>query len=141
MVTRVLPPLHDSYTKNPACPEGDEFVMILHRFARKYGTRDIMEEYHCVSVCPLLDGCAVSDDAWAADIGGIPCPNWMKFSGFTLACEFLCPSLIPSLRAWLACCLGLPNYHFYLFVRSAEEEKGGVVTSSLSLYRRRNTRI
>jgi hypothetical protein len=62
--------------------------MMLHRFARKYSTRDIVEEYRSISVCPLLDGCAVADDAWAAVIGGILCPDWTKFFGFTLAREF-----------------------------------------------------
>jgi hypothetical protein len=52
----VLPPLHDSYTKNPACLKGDEFVMMLRRFARKYSTCDIMEEYRAIPVCSLLDG-------------------------------------------------------------------------------------
>jgi hypothetical protein len=50
LAMRVLPPLHDSYTKNPACPEGDEFIMMLRRFARKYSIRDIVEEYPCVPV-------------------------------------------------------------------------------------------
>jgi hypothetical protein len=54
-----LPPLHDSYTKNLACPEGDEFIMMLRWFAQKYSTRDIMEEYRCIPVCPLLDGWAL----------------------------------------------------------------------------------
>jgi hypothetical protein len=90
-----MPPLHDSYTKNPACPEGDEFIMMLHRFACKYSTRDIVEEYRCFPVCPLLDGWAVADDAWAAKIGGIPCPDWTKAFGFTSAREFLFPSLTP----------------------------------------------
>jgi hypothetical protein len=27
--TKELPPLHESYAKNPSCPEGDEFVMML----------------------------------------------------------------------------------------------------------------
>jgi hypothetical protein len=31
-------PLHDSYTKNLSCPEGDEFIMMLRLFARKYNT-------------------------------------------------------------------------------------------------------
>jgi hypothetical protein len=75
LATRVMPPLHDSYTKNPAFPEGDEFVMMLCRFAHKYSTHDIVEEYRCIAVCPLLDGWAVADDAWAARIGGIPCPD------------------------------------------------------------------
>jgi hypothetical protein len=63
LATRELPPLHHSYTKNPACPEGDEFIMMLRRFARKYSTCDIMEEYLYISVCPLLDGWAVANDA------------------------------------------------------------------------------
>jgi hypothetical protein len=29
LAMRDLPPLHDSYTKNPACPEGDDFIMML----------------------------------------------------------------------------------------------------------------
>jgi hypothetical protein len=49
--------------------------MMLRRFARKYSTRDIVEEYRSIPVCPLVDGWAVADDAWAADIGGIPCPD------------------------------------------------------------------
>jgi hypothetical protein len=63
LATRELPPLHDSYAKNPACPEGNEFIMMLRWFARKYSTRDIVEEYRCIPVCPLLDGWAVADDA------------------------------------------------------------------------------
>jgi hypothetical protein len=93
LATRVLPPLHDSYTKNLACPEGDEFIIMLCRYARKYRTRDIVEEYRCVPVCPLLDGWAVADDAWAAEIGGIPYPDWTKVFGFTSTREFLRPSL------------------------------------------------
>jgi hypothetical protein len=80
LATKELHPLHESYAKNPSYPEGDEFVMMLRRFARKYSTRDIVEEYRSIPVCPLLDGWAVSDDAWAADIGGIPCPDWTKAS-------------------------------------------------------------
>jgi hypothetical protein len=44
LATKELPPLHESYTKNPSCPEGDEFVMMLRRFAHKYNTREIVEE-------------------------------------------------------------------------------------------------
>jgi hypothetical protein len=69
--------------------------MMLHRFAHKYSTRDIMEEYHCIPVCLLLDGWAVVDDAWAAEIGGIPCPDWTKVFGFTPAREFSRPLLTP----------------------------------------------
>jgi hypothetical protein len=87
MAAKELPPLHESYTKNLSCPEGDEFVMMLCRFAPKYSTRDIVEEYRSILVCPLVDGWAVADDAWAADVGGIPCPNWTKVFGFTSACE------------------------------------------------------
>jgi hypothetical protein len=78
LATKELPPLHESYAKNPSCPEGDEFVMMLRRFARKYNTRDIVEEYRSIPVCPLVDGWAMADDAWADDIGGIPCPDWTK---------------------------------------------------------------
>jgi hypothetical protein len=46
--------------------------MMLRWFARKYSTHDIVEEYLCIPVCPLLDGWAVADNAWAAEIGGIP---------------------------------------------------------------------
>jgi hypothetical protein len=60
---KVLPPLQESCTKNPACPEGDEFVMMLRHFTRKYITRDIMEEYRTIPMCPLLDGCLIADDA------------------------------------------------------------------------------
>jgi hypothetical protein len=63
--------------------------MMLHRFARKYSTRDIVEEYRSIPVCPLVDSWAVADDAWADDIGGIPCPDWTKAFGFTSDCE--CP--------------------------------------------------
>jgi hypothetical protein len=70
-----LHPLHESYTKNPSCPKGDEFIIIIHRFTRKYSTRYIVEEYRSIPVCPLLDGWAVADDAWAANVGGIPCPD------------------------------------------------------------------
>jgi hypothetical protein len=73
--------------------------MMLRRFARKYSTRDIVEEYRSIPVCPLLDGWAVSDDAWAADIGGIPCPDWMKAFGFTYACECLCAFWWPFTRS------------------------------------------
>jgi hypothetical protein len=90
LATKELPPLHESYTKNPSCPEGDEFVMMLRRFARKYSTRDIVEEYRSIPVCPLVDGWAVADDAWADDIGGIPCPDWTKTFGFTSNCECFC---------------------------------------------------
>jgi hypothetical protein len=38
LATREMPPLHDSYTKNPACPDRDKFIMMLRRFARKYST-------------------------------------------------------------------------------------------------------
>jgi hypothetical protein len=75
--------------KNPSCPEGDEFVMMLRRFARKYSTCDIMEEYRSIPVCPLVDSWAVADDSWADDIGSIPCPDWTKAFGFTSDCE--CP--------------------------------------------------
>jgi hypothetical protein len=64
--------------------------MMLRRFACKYITHDIVEEYRNIPVCPLVDGWAVADDAWAADIGGILCPDWTKAFGFTSACEFLC---------------------------------------------------
>jgi hypothetical protein len=90
LATKELPPLHESYAKNPSCPEGDEFVMMLRRFARKYITRDIVEEYRSIPVCPLVDGWAVADDAWADDIGGIPCPNWTKAFGFTSDCQCSC---------------------------------------------------
>jgi hypothetical protein len=83
-------PLHESYAKNPSCPEGDEFVMMLRRFARKYSMRDIVEEYRSIPVCPLVDGWAVADDAWAANIGGIPCPDWTKAFGFTSTRECFC---------------------------------------------------
>jgi hypothetical protein len=53
LATKELPPLHESYAKNPLCPEGDEFVIMLRRFARKYGTRDIVEEYRSIPVCPF----------------------------------------------------------------------------------------
>jgi hypothetical protein len=98
LATKELPPLHESYAKNPSCPEGDEFVIMLRRFARKYGTRDIVEEYRSIPVCPLVDGWSVADDEWAEDIGGIPAltgrrssasqPNvsyFASFEGFFLA--------------------------------------------------------
>jgi hypothetical protein len=69
--TKVLRPLHNSYTKNPACPEGDEFVSMLHRFAIKYITRDFVEEYRTILVYLLLDGWSIADDASASDAGGI----------------------------------------------------------------------
>jgi hypothetical protein len=37
--------------------------MMLRWFARKYSTHDIVEEYRCIPVCPLLDEWAVADDA------------------------------------------------------------------------------
>jgi hypothetical protein len=46
-----------------------------------------VEEYRSIPVCPLVDGWAVADDAWAADIGGILCPDWTKAFGFSSACE------------------------------------------------------
>jgi hypothetical protein len=64
--------------------------MMLHRFARKYSTCDIAEEYHSILVCPLVDQWAVADDAWAANIDGIPCPDWTKFFCFTSAHESFC---------------------------------------------------
>jgi hypothetical protein len=79
LATRELPPLHDSYPENPTCPEGDEFIMMLRRFARKYSTRDIVEEYRIIPVCPLLDGWVVTDDALAAEIGGIPALTGRRF--------------------------------------------------------------
>jgi hypothetical protein len=30
-------------------------MMMLRRFARKYNTCDIVEEYRAIPVCPLLD--------------------------------------------------------------------------------------
>jgi hypothetical protein len=95
LATKDLPPLHESYAKNPSCPEGDEFVMMLRRFARKYSTHDIVEEYRSIPVCPLVDGWAVADDAWAADISGIPCPDWTKAFDFTSACECFCAFRCP----------------------------------------------
>jgi hypothetical protein len=62
--------------------------MMLRRFTRKYSTRDIVEEYRSIPVCPLLHGWAVAEDASVANIGGIPCPDWTKAFGFTLAREF-----------------------------------------------------
>jgi hypothetical protein len=56
LATRELPPLHESYTENLACPEGDEFIMMLRWFGRKYSTHDNVEEYRCIPVCPLLVG-------------------------------------------------------------------------------------
>jgi hypothetical protein len=64
--------------------------MMLRRFACKYSTRDIVEEYRSIPVCPLVDGWAVADDAWADDIGGILCPDWTKAFGFTSNCECSC---------------------------------------------------
>jgi hypothetical protein len=63
--------------------------MMLCQFARKYSTRDIVEEYRSIPVCPLVDGWAMADDAWADDIGGILWPDWTKAFGFTSNCE--CP--------------------------------------------------
>jgi hypothetical protein len=34
-----------------------------------------------------VDGWVVADDAWADDIGDIPCPDWTKAFGFTSDCE------------------------------------------------------
>jgi hypothetical protein len=90
LATKELHPLHESYAKNPSCPKGDEFVMMLLRFERKYSMRDIVEEYRSIPMCPLVDGWAVADDACAADIGGIPCPDWTKAFGFTSTCECFC---------------------------------------------------
>jgi hypothetical protein len=63
LATKELPPLHESYAKNPSSPEGDEFVMMLRRFARKYSIRDIVEECRSIPMCPLVDGWVVADDA------------------------------------------------------------------------------
>jgi hypothetical protein len=67
--------------------------MMLRQFARKYSTRDIVEEYRSIPVCPLVDGWVVTEDTWAADSGDIPCPDWMKVFGFTLGREFSRPPL------------------------------------------------
>jgi hypothetical protein len=37
--------------------------MMLRRFARKYNTCDIMEEYRSIPVCPLVDSWDVADDS------------------------------------------------------------------------------
>jgi hypothetical protein len=63
LATKELPSLHELYTKNPSCSEGDEFIMMLRRFTRKYNTCDIVEEYRSIPVCPLVDGWAVAEDA------------------------------------------------------------------------------
>jgi hypothetical protein len=63
---------------------------MLRRFARKYNTRDIVEEYRSIPVCPLVDGWAVADNACANGIGGISCPDWKKAFGFTSDCECSC---------------------------------------------------
>jgi hypothetical protein len=97
-------------------------VIMLRRFVRKYGTRDIMEEYRNILVCPLVDGWSVADDEWAEDIGGIPCPDWTKVFGFTAECKLLGSfggffiSYIPG------------EYNadrVRLFARSAEEKESG----------------
>jgi hypothetical protein len=49
-----------------------------------------VEEYRSILVCPLVDGWAVADNAWAADIGRITCPDWTKVFGFTSARECFC---------------------------------------------------
>jgi hypothetical protein len=48
-----------------------------------------VEEYRNIPVCPLVDGWSVADDEWAEDIGGIPCPDWMKVFGFAAECKLL----------------------------------------------------
>jgi hypothetical protein len=53
--------------------------MMLRQFTRKYSTRDIVEEYRSIPVCPLVDNWVVADDAWADDISGIPCPIGQRF--------------------------------------------------------------
>jgi hypothetical protein len=53
--------------------------MMIHRFARKYDTRDIVEEYRSIPVCPLVDGWSVADDEWADDIGVFPAPIGRRF--------------------------------------------------------------
>jgi hypothetical protein len=65
--------------------------MMLRWFTRKYSTRDIVEEYRSIPVCPLVDGSVVADDAWAEDNGGIPCPDWTKAFGFTSTVSSLVP--------------------------------------------------
>jgi hypothetical protein len=90
LATKELPPLHESYAKNPSCPEGEEFVIMLRWFARKYGTCNIVEEYCSIPVCPLVDGWSVADDEWTDDIGGIPCPDWTKIFGFTAERKLFC---------------------------------------------------
>jgi hypothetical protein len=64
--------------------------MMLRWFARKYSTRDIVEEYRSIPVCPLVGGWVVADDAWADDISSIPCPDWTKAFCFTSDCECFC---------------------------------------------------
>jgi hypothetical protein len=77
--------------------------MMLRRFACKYSTRDIVEEYRSIPVCPLVDGWAVDEDAWAANIDGIPCPDWTKVFSFTLAREFSRPPLTLQIDVNFAC--------------------------------------
>jgi hypothetical protein len=64
--------------------------MMLRQFARKYSMRNIVQEYRSIHVCPLVDGWVVADNAWASDIGRIPCPDWTKVFGFTSARECFC---------------------------------------------------
>jgi hypothetical protein len=97
--------------------------MMLRRFACKYSTRDIVEEYRNITVCPLLDGWAIADDAWADDIGGIPCPDWTKAFGFTSAREYFYP-----LRCSFPVCPSteiLCDHCLCSLLDSAEEEEGG----------------
>jgi hypothetical protein len=112
--------------------------MMLRLFARKYSTRDIVEEYRSIPVYPLLDEWEVADNAWAVDIGGIPYPDWTKFLSFTLAGEFLRPSFtfLGFLAALLALCLMLVTYvliHLFAVLKKRKvEEHGDFILSPVS---------
>uniref|UniRef100_K4A1D8 Transposase (putative) gypsy type domain-containing protein n=1 Tax=Setaria italica TaxID=4555 RepID=K4A1D8_SETIT len=57
LVTNKIEVLHQDYKVDlPPCPEGDAFILMLRLFARKYNTRDIVEEYCVLGVWPVRRG-------------------------------------------------------------------------------------
>jgi hypothetical protein len=65
----------------------------------------------------------VADDAWADDIGGIPCPDWTKAFGFTSdrECSCIFGSFLPASCVADASCVD----HSKMLICSAEEKEGG----------------
>lgn len=57
LVTKTVSSLHEDYKVDlPLCSEGDEFILMLCLFARKYSTHDIVKEYRMVGVWPVRGG-------------------------------------------------------------------------------------